>query len=289
MQTADINDPLFQEAVLDIDTGNIPALQELIMQHPRLIREPLLTHEKGYFENPYLLWFVADNPIRHDQLPANIVEVTTLLIAAYKKEQLSNWQHILDYTLGLVTTGRIPRKCGVQLPLMKLLIDEGATVGIGHGALAFGNFEAAAYLLERGGELTLTTAVCLDRQADVQRLLPAAGKADLQIALMAAAFFGKTAMLSLLLQHGADPNIYLDASSGFHHHATALHQAIWSGSLEAVKVLVAAGADLTLKDKIYGGTPIGWAMYMQESGDLPDLNKEKIAVIEAYLRSKYPS
>src|SRR5689334_2326742 len=112
MKNEDITDPLFREAVNAIDTGNIPVLQELIAQHPRLIKEPLMTpNERGYFENPYLLWFVADNPIRHERLPDNIVEVAQVLIGAYKKEQLPNWKYILDYTLGLVATGRIPRDC----------------------------------------------------------------------------------------------------------------------------------------------------------------------------------
>lgn len=287
MKNEDIIDPLFREAVNAIDTGNIPVLQELIAQHPRLIKEPLMTpNEKGYFENPYLLWFVADNPIRHERLPDNIVEVVRVLIDAYKKEQLPNWKYILDYTLGLVATGRIPRDCKVQIPLMELLIDEGATPGKGHGALAHGNFEAAEYLLKRGGELTLTTAVCLDRLSDVEQLLLTADKEALQVALIAAAFLGKAHMITLLLKQGADPNAYIRNAAGFHSHATALHQAIWSGNIEAVKILVEAGADLTLTDKVYGGTPIGWAMYMQESGDPGSIPKEQIAAIETYLRSR---
>ena len=44
-------------------------------------------------------------------------------------------------------------------------------------------------------------------------------------------------------------------------HATALHHAVSSGSLDAVKVLVEAGAALDRKDTVYGGTPLGWAEY----------------------------
>ena len=289
MKHEDIQDTVFREAVDAIDTGNIPVLQELIAQHPRLIKEPLSTpDEKGYFANPWLIWFVADNPIRNERLPGNIVAVTQLLIAAYKKEVLDNWQHILNYTLGLVATGRIPRECKVQIPLMELLIDEGATPGKGHGALAHGNFEAAEYLIKRGGELTLTTAVCLGRMEDMHRLLPTAGKAELQVALIAAAFFGKADMLTLLLQHAADPNAYLEgaAGAGFHSHATALHQAVWSGSLDAVKVLVEAGADLTLKDKVYSGTPVDWAVYIQESGDNNNVTREQLAAIQSYLQNR---
>lgn len=46
--------------------------------------------------------------------------------------------------------------------------------------------------------------------------------------------------------------------------ATALHHAVWSGSLDAVKVLVEAGADLIRRDTIYDGTPLWWAKYGEQ-------------------------
>lgn len=40
------------------------------------------------------------------------------------------------------------------------------------------------------------------------------------------------------------------------------------GSLDSVKVLVDAGADTRAKDKVYGGTPLGWAEhYVGEARD----------------------
>ena len=50
-------------------------------------------------------------------------------------------------------------------------------------------------------------------------------------------------------------------SEHLYSHATALHHAVWSGSIETVKVLVEAGAKLDIKDTIYDGTPLGWAEY----------------------------
>jgi peptide-methionine (S)-S-oxide reductase len=44
-------------------------------------------------------------------------------------------------------------------------------------------------------------------------------------------------------------------------HATALHHAVCSGSLDAVRVLVEAGAALDARDTIHAGTPLGWAEY----------------------------
>ena len=153
-------------------------------------------------------------------------------------------------------TGRVPREAGVQLQLMDVLIDAGATPGSGHGALSGRNLQAAAHLIERGGELTLATAICLDRERDVDRLTLIATPRDKQIALVAAALNGKAKALLKLLELGIDLNAY---SAGIHTHATALHHAVDSGSLEAVKVLVEAGARLDTRDKVYNGTPLDWA------------------------------
>jgi hypothetical protein len=40
-----------------------------------------------------------------------------------------------------------------------------------------------------------------------------------------------------------------------------LHQAVWSGHMEIVCLLVARGARLDIKDTVWHGTPLGWAEY----------------------------
>jgi peptide-methionine (S)-S-oxide reductase len=285
MKNSEITDPLFREAVEAIDAGNTPVLEQLLDNHPRLLHDRLDVPTEGYFRQPYLLWFVADNPIRNKKLPANIAEITRTIIRIAKREGVNSLQLQLDYTLGLVVTGSTPRDCGVQIELMDLIIDAGAKPGRGHGALAHGNTAAAEHLVERGGELTLATAICLERSDDAIRLAQTAGIADRQVALTAAAFYGKTRWLSFLIELGVDPGAYLQASDGFHSHATALHQAVCSGSLDSVKVLVEAGAKLDAKDTVYHGTPLGWAGYMQTEEPNDD-EKKKYAAIEAYLSSK---
>ena len=112
---------------------------------------------------------MADNPIRHKKLPANIVEVTKTIIEALQKKCDDNYQYIIDYTLGLVCTGRIPKECGVQIPLMELLIKEGAKVkGSVLGPIGQHNFEAAKFLLDKGSDYNLATAVGLNRISDVK-------------------------------------------------------------------------------------------------------------------------
>lgn len=285
MKNTDITDPLFLEAVEAIDAGNIPVLENLLKQHPQLITKPLDLPTEGYFSHPYLLWFVADNPIRNDKLAANIAEVTRLLLQFVKKQAPETFQHQIDYTLGLVVTGRIPKECGVQIQLMDILIDAGATTGKAHGALAHGNTDAARHLMERGGTLTLTTAVSLDMKADIIRLAKDADAGERETALVAASFFGNTQMISFLIELGVDVNAYLKNAGGFHSHATALHQAVYSGSLEAVKLLVNAGANREATDRIYQGTPLGWAKYMQTE-ESNEAMRKKYKDIESYLLGK---
>jgi peptide-methionine (S)-S-oxide reductase len=82
---------------------------------------------------------------------------------------------------------------------------------------------------------------------------------DKQIALVAAALNGRAEALTRLLQLGVDIDAY---STGIHPHATAIHHAVDSGSLDTVKVLVEAGARLDTRDKIYNGTPLDWAEHL---------------------------
>jgi hypothetical protein len=60
---------------------------------------------------------------------------------------------------------------------------------------------------------------------------------------------------------------------------------VWSGSLDAVKVLVEAGADLNRRDTIYDGTPIDWAKYAER--EQKEVSRAKqYAEIAAYLHEK---
>jgi hypothetical protein len=79
MKDSDISDPLFRQAVEAIDSGALAGLRELVEAHPRLVQERLNLSEEGYFQDPYLIWFVADYPIRNPTLPKNILE-TGLII-----------------------------------------------------------------------------------------------------------------------------------------------------------------------------------------------------------------
>ena len=275
-------DALFREAVAAIEAGDVPELERLMAAHPELVRERLESPGtwlrenvgdalEGYFRRPYLLWFVAENPIRTGRVPANIADVTRALVAAAARERVDTLQEQLDYALELVCTGRIVRESGVQIELIDLLVDAGANPGSGYGALANRNLAAAQRLIERGAEPTLAAALCLGRTDDVARLAPVASAEDRQIALTAAALNGNAEALTTLVGLGVDVKAY---SLVIHPHATPLHHAVWSGSLDAVKVLVEGGADLTLGDKVHHSTPLGWAEYAGRDEIAAYLRKE---------------
>ena len=76
---------------------------------------------------------------------------------------------------------------------------------------------------------------------------------------------------------------YPKKSSGFHSHATPLHQAVASGSLECIKLLAGAGAVTDAQDTVYSGSPPGWAKYMQQETD-DEKMKEKYKAIAGYLK-----
>jgi peptide-methionine (S)-S-oxide reductase len=61
---------------------------------------------------------------------------------------------------------------------------------------------------------------------------------------------------------------------------------VFSGSLESVKLLVEAGANLNATDRIYQGTPLDWAKYMQTEEGYDEEGKRMFAGIEEYLKEK---
>jgi ankyrin repeat protein len=193
----------------------------------------------------------------------------------------------------LVCWSWIARECGVQIDLIDVLLDAGASVdgrdvyGGRYGthsdsAIYNKNTAAAERLIERGAQVTLTTALCLGRWADVDRLLPGATPAEKEDAFVQAALNGRAEALRRMLAVGIDPTTVSERNQS---HGTALHHAAWSGSLEAVKVLVEAGADFARSDTIYHGTPLGWALHA-ESQQKDGAGAERYAAIARYLREQ---
>jgi hypothetical protein len=263
-------DAVFQRAVSAIDAGEVKELGQLIAMNPRLVRERLNApgawlRDKvgsaldGFFERPYLLWFVAEDPVRNGRLPGNIADVTRTIVRAAEREGVETLREQIDYALRLVSWSWIARDCHVQIALLDVLIDAGAALDRNaENAVMNGNFAAAEHLVARGAPVSLATALCLGRWDDVRRLGTTASAEDKQFGLVLAALKGRADALPKVIDLGVDLNV---PCASLYSHATALHHAVYSGSLDAVKVLVEAGADLDTKDAIYEGTPLGWAEY----------------------------
>jgi hypothetical protein len=274
MESPENIDLLFREAVAAIDAGDVNTLDRLLTAHPWLVGERL-THPgawlrdkigkalDGFFRQPYLLWFVAEDPVLHGRLPANIAEVAGRIIEKARREEVPSLQEQLDYTLLLVGWSRIAQDGGVQIALIDVLIDAGATPnGVPNNALVNGHLAAAEHLIRRGAPLTLASALCLGYWEAVPALAQTASKEQRQFSLILTALNGRAEALTKLIGYGVDINA---RCGDLYPHGSALHHAASSGSLEAVKVLVEAGADLNDKDTLWNGTPLGWAEYGEKT------------------------
>jgi hypothetical protein len=250
-----IEDAAFRRAVDLLDAGEAESLRLFLSEHPGLVFQRVTFEDWNYFSKPALLEFIAENPIRHGNLPANITDVAKVILDAGAASERS----AVNGALGLVCSGRVPRECGVQIALIDLLCEYGAAPETAlPAALAHGEFEAVNALIGKGAPVDLPTAAALGRYEESLRLLPAATAEDRHRALALGSQFGHKEVVGLLLDSGEDANRY--NPPGNHGHSTPLHQAVAGGHLGVVRLLVEhGGARLDLKDTLWQGTPLGWA------------------------------
>ncbi|HXI56860.1 MAG TPA: ankyrin repeat domain-containing protein [Polyangia bacterium] len=79
-------------------------------------------------------------------------------------------------------------------------------------------------------------------------------------ALLWAIYDDRVAAATWLLDNGADPNLRHDFGGAQHGRAaTALHLAAQHGGLRCLRLLLARGAEPTIRDGAYNATPLGWA------------------------------
>ena len=105
--------------------------------------------------------------------------------------------------------------------------------------------------------LEFAAAVMLDDVTTMQHLL-AAQPALIRTPgpLHHAALQGRTGLLRTLLTLGADVH------AADHEGATALHRAVQGGSVEAVLLLLEAGADIDRREPRFQGTALSWAVVL---------------------------
>ena len=294
MDDAQLFDALFREAVSAIGAGDLATLERLLAAHPSLARNRLTApgswlRDKiggaldGFFKNPYLLWFVAEDVPVHGCLPKNIAEVTRVIIRS--AQGAPGLQEQLDSTLRLVCWSGVAERYGVQVELIDTLLDAGASPDGGpNNALVNCHVAAAERLVVRGAQLTLASAICLGRWEDAGRLAATASELEKQFALVLSALNGKAEAVRWMVTAGADVN---RPSADLYAHGTPLHHAVCSGSLATVQALLEAGADPCKPDTAWNGTPLGWAKhYLAERKDAD--SQRRYGEIADYLRACRP-
>jgi peptide-methionine (S)-S-oxide reductase len=279
------------EAVAAIDAGDVPRLQDLLAAHPRLVTDRLDGSLEwfrlqvgdaadGFFSRPYLLWFVAEDPRRNGRLPPNIPDIIRVIVAAARATNAATLQEQLDSTLRLVCWSGVAADAGLQLQMIDALVDAGAAPAKNaNNALVNGHVAAAEHLLSRGAILTLGAALCLERWDEAERLNARSTREVRQFSLVLASLNGKAAGVEWILSRGASPD---EPSADLYPHGTPLHHAVCSGSLDTVKVLVEAGADLQTCDSAWNGTPLGWAEHYEQRSDSEQ--RRHYSEIVSYLR-----
>lgn len=290
----DSHDSLLRDAVAAMDAGDLGAVERMVAEHPRLLHERLevpgawLRDRVGgalddFFRAPYLLWFVAEDPVRNGRLPANIAAIAAAIIAAARREGVANLEEQVNYALRLVSWSWIARDCGVQIGLIDVLVDAGAAMdGRSDDALVNRNRAAAEHMVARGARLTLATALCLDRWDDASALAASADARERQFALVLAALNGRAESVRRMLALGAD---VARPSENLYSHGIPIHHAVCSGSLETVAVFADAGSPLDVEDTAWHATPLGWAEYYREL-HAGDERAERYQEIARYLRER---
>ena len=292
----DSSDSRFEDAVAAIDAGDLTALRALIGEHPDLVRASSKSADapyEGYFHGATLLHHVAGNPIRGD-LPANIVEVTSVLLEAGADPEAGCGGGPAQpgtgggTVLGLVTSGAQAHSQGHTEPLIDVLLAHGAKLDpeggmfgtLYHTVEHKGQRDVARMLHERGVRADLPIAAGLGRldlvrsfigpdgapivDADAIWRRTARGGAQatpseiLADALLAAAVNGWPDIVAWLLDAGAPVDLRRPWG-GF--SITALHGSSWAGWPDVVSLLLARGADPGLRDPTYDGTPRVWAAH----------------------------
>jgi ankyrin repeat protein len=278
--------PAFARAVRAIIDGDVAALRAELAASPGLIRARSGAHHRAT-----LLHYVAANGVE-DALQRPVFDADeiarTLIDAGADVDATCNaYEGRYPTTLSLLVSSDHPAKAGVSARLVHVLCDAGAAVdGLDDdrlplsSALLFGRVECVDALVARGARTdNVVFAAAAGRVEWVRSWLD--GDPGLEVApcpsfpledtrrglaeqaLVFASLCGQLDVIRLLLDRGTR----VDATPpGSHWTATALHTAAGQGHVDVVELLLARGADASIRDARYQSTALGWAAHQGRDG-----------------------
>ncbi len=276
----------FELAAEMVIRGDEDGLRTLLREKPDLVqaRSSRVTPHDPPAHRATLLHYVAANGVEgyRQKSPPNAVNLARILLdGGADPNALADMYEGQCTTMSMLVSSSPPAAAGVQVRLVDVLLDYGADPdGKGSGkwvsnvltALVFGFTGAAHALVARGARMdSLAIAAGLGQLEQAKALIPGTSPLDRHRALALAAQLGHVDLVRMLLDAGEDPNRF--NPDGMHSHSTPLHQAALAGHHAVVHLLAARGARLDIKDKIWKGTPLGWAEHGGH-GDLANYLRE---------------
>jgi ankyrin repeat protein len=259
----------FEAAADAIVSGDAATLRKLLRDSPELARERSTREHRST-----LLHYVSANGVEdfRQKTPANIVEITRLLLDAGAAVDAQSDAYGGCTALGLVATSIHPEQAGVQIALLQTLLDRGARLdhpsagGNRHplinACLANGQPNAAEFLASLGAPIDLEAAAALGRLDIVKRyfdengvLQPGANREQMESAFLYACGYGREETVGFLLEHGVDPG--LQNSDG----ETGLHWAAYGPDVDMARFLLQRGAPVDVKENRFHATPLDMALW----------------------------
>ena len=253
---------LFERAADAVVFGDLETLRELLDE------EPSLVHARS--PRPHratLLNYCGANGVEapRQRTPGNAPAIGELLLdRGADVNATCNLYGGGATTAGLLLTSVHPVRAGVRTALFDVLVKAGAMiddapgiVGIS-GAAALGRLDIVKKLFDgaSGVEHNITTA-------------------QVQSAFLWACEFGRTNVVELLLDKGAD----VAAQNG--NGLTGLHLAAIGGHLDTVKLLLKRHAPLEIEN-VWGGTVLGNALWAAVNHDP---NADYVPVVESIINA----
>jgi hypothetical protein len=261
----------FEQAADAIVAGDVRTLEEMLRDHPDLIRA-----RSTRKHHSMLLHYIGANGVEgfRQRTPKNAVQVAEMLLkAGAEVDATADMYGGGCTTLGLIATSIHPKVAGVLHELIDMLLAHGAridapgsgqTLALVNGCLANGRGDAAEYLASRGALLDLEGASGVGRLDLVKSFFNPNGslKSTATIAQMKDGFtwacqYGRTEVVEYLLDRGIEVGELLPRP----HGQTGLHWAAHGGHVDTVKALLRRRAPVNVKDKRFDGTPLDWALH----------------------------